>query len=180
MIEPYLVPIRTVQAWVAAQFGVSLDHIKSDRRMARLVRPRHAAMYLAQRCTAKSLPQIGLVFLRHHTSVMHAIRSTEDRMTREPGYAAWIEAAEIELSVNWLPTVPEIEPEPETTKAIIKRFSHLLRIGLRDRPKVLLAAIEAVASGAPIYIGDREKWTKTLLISGSPSSPPQDCPCRKR
>lgn len=75
--------ITTVQRIVASRFGVRVTDLKSDRRDQPLVRARHAAMYLCREHTSHSLPVIGRHFgKRDHTSVMYAIRQTEDRIGR--------------------------------------------------------------------------------------------------
>ncbi len=69
------VPISEIQEIVARVFSVSVTDMKSARRGAAIVRPRHVAMYLAKRFTLRSLPEIAGAFGgRDHTTVVHAVR----------------------------------------------------------------------------------------------------------
>jgi chromosomal replication initiator protein len=59
---------------------------------------RGVAMYLARTLTGQSLQSIGRAFGdRDHTTVLHGIRVTEERRSRDPAVAA-----EIERLVNTL------------------------------------------------------------------------------
>jgi chromosomal replication initiator protein len=73
--------ISTLLHLSAARFGVRISAILSSRRDARSVTARHVAMYLARELTRRSFPELGSRFgNRHHTSVMHAVRSIEVRI----------------------------------------------------------------------------------------------------
>jgi len=73
--------ISTLIKMSAAMFHVTVIDVVSARRDARSVEARHVAMYLARQLTRRSLPQIGRRFGdRHHTTVMHAVRSIEERI----------------------------------------------------------------------------------------------------
>lgn len=70
-----------IMAAVARFYGVSVNDLKSDRRTANVVRPRHVAMHLVKHLTGKSLPTIGRLFGdRDHTTVLHAVRRIEARL----------------------------------------------------------------------------------------------------
>jgi chromosomal replication initiator protein len=79
------VPVRSIAEIKAAtceQFNISLDELVSPARTARLAWPRQVAMYLARELTQESLPAIGREFGgRDHTTVLHAWRRTEQRMS---------------------------------------------------------------------------------------------------
>lgn len=62
---------------VAAMAGVSQKELVGPRRDKRLVRPRQLAMAVARTYTDASLPEIGRVFHRDHTTVIHAISAVE-------------------------------------------------------------------------------------------------------
>lgn len=58
---------------VAQQFGTTRELILSNQRYASIMRPRHVAAYLAcQVVTHLSLAEIGRVFNRDHSSMIHA------------------------------------------------------------------------------------------------------------
>ncbi len=76
--------IAEIQQAVANHFGTPLIDMRSDRRSARLARPRQLAMYLARQLTPHSLPSIGRHFgNRDHTTVMHAVRVVEIRRSAD-------------------------------------------------------------------------------------------------
>lgn len=66
---------------VCAHYDVSLANLRSACRIAKFVRPRHVAMYLARELTTRSFPQIGKALGdRDHTSVLHGSRRIEALM----------------------------------------------------------------------------------------------------
>lgn len=72
--------ISDIKRETCAMYGVTDVDLHSDRRSARVARPRQVAMYLARSLTAQSLPAIGRSFGRDHTTVMHAVEAVERRM----------------------------------------------------------------------------------------------------
>lgn len=62
---------------VAERFGLTPETLRSDRRDARIIAPRHAAIWLCRRANY-TLPEIGRVFRRDHTTVLYSVR----RVTR--------------------------------------------------------------------------------------------------
>lgn len=65
--------IAAIQATVAEYFGVTVVDMRSAARPQVIAKPRQAAMYLATRMTARTLPEIGRMFGgRDHTTVIHA------------------------------------------------------------------------------------------------------------
>jgi chromosomal replication initiation ATPase DnaA len=73
---PLAVPrqIKPVIRTVAKYYGVSLTDLLSCRRNRSVARPRHVAMYLAERLTRHSLPAIGRILDRDHSTIMHGCR----------------------------------------------------------------------------------------------------------
>ena len=55
-------------------FGIGRNEVMSDRRDRAATRARQAAMFLAKEMTPLSLPQIGRLLNRDHTTVIHAAR----------------------------------------------------------------------------------------------------------
>ncbi|HET7682017.1 MAG TPA: helix-turn-helix domain-containing protein [Xanthobacteraceae bacterium] len=74
--SPLVLPrlIKPVISAVAKYYDVSLGDLVSCRRTRDVVWARHVAMYLAKELTEHSLPTIGRVFARSHSSVLHACR----------------------------------------------------------------------------------------------------------
>jgi chromosomal replication initiator protein len=64
---------RAIIEEVAAKYDVPVKDILSDRRAKVLIPPRHEAMYRCVAETPLSLPAIGRVFHRDHTSIGHGV-----------------------------------------------------------------------------------------------------------
>lgn len=89
---PLLLPpgegIGRVLTAVSLEFGVTLEDLLSERRQAPIAEARQAAMALAQRCLSYSLPKIGRLLRRDHTTVLHGIRCMARRCAADPDFAA--------------------------------------------------------------------------------------------
>jgi chromosomal replication initiator protein len=72
--------VAHIQAVVASFYGIKVDYMWSAQRSKDIAHPRQVAMFLSRELTPMSLPQIGRRFgKRDHTTVMYAIRITEQR-----------------------------------------------------------------------------------------------------
>jgi len=80
-----IAPVAQIIALTAEAFGVDPETIIDRRNDARTVAARHTAMRLAFDQTDKSYPYIGRIFRRHHTTVIHAVRTWPKQVTRH-GY----------------------------------------------------------------------------------------------
>jgi hypothetical protein len=82
-----------IQALVAAYYSIPFREMTSARRHKGVAQPRQVAMYLAAELTPKSLPDIGQRFGgRDHTTVIHAIKRTQQRMLEDPEIEADVKA----------------------------------------------------------------------------------------
>ena len=70
---------HAIAAKVAQRHGLSLREILAGGRDRRTAWPRQDAMRAIREETTLSLPQIGRIFGRHHTTVMHGIQASERR-----------------------------------------------------------------------------------------------------
>jgi len=70
--EPDQVPLLRILDLTARRFGVSLADIRGDGRSRTYTAPRQVAMAAVHRHLQMSYPQVGRVFGRDHTTVMHA------------------------------------------------------------------------------------------------------------
>ena len=95
-------PVRSITEIKAAacqQFGISSEELVSTTRTARLAWPRQVAMYLARELTEESLPAIGREFGgRDHTTVLHAWRRTEQRMSANQASRATVQTLRDQLT----------------------------------------------------------------------------------
>lgn len=81
--------IAEIQKAVAQRWGIRIAEMTSDRRSRCVARPRQVAMYLAKELTPHSLPAIGKHFGdRDHKTVMHAIKTVENLISRDQMFAA--------------------------------------------------------------------------------------------
>jgi chromosomal replication initiator protein len=93
--------IEQIKSAACKQFGISSEELVSTIRSPRLAQPRQLAMYLARELTAASLPAIGRAFGgRDHTTVLHALRRTEQRITADSAYRAHLEELRSLLSAD--------------------------------------------------------------------------------
>lgn len=89
--EPGLLPrplMAQIVAAVADAYKVPWHKIIGRQRAAYYVEPRHVAMHLCRKMTGYSLPRIGRLFERDHTTVMHACQRVAERMEAEDDFAA--------------------------------------------------------------------------------------------
>lgn len=70
---------RYILGQVAADCGLLASDLVGDSRTAPIVAARQQAMWLCARDTHLSLPAIGKLFKRDHTTVLHAVRRENDR-----------------------------------------------------------------------------------------------------
>jgi chromosomal replication initiator protein len=90
--EPSLQAITGV---VTDFYRVRLPDLQSKSRHRSVTLPRQVAMFLARRLTRHSLEEIGGYFGgRDHTTVMHAIRTVDDRKGLDPDFDAVLRALE--------------------------------------------------------------------------------------
>jgi hypothetical protein len=86
------VSIRHIQDRVAADFGVSGDQVRARSKVQEWAHPRQVAMFMARELTPLSLPSIGRVFNRDHSTVLHGIAAVRRRMATDRALALKIEA----------------------------------------------------------------------------------------
>ncbi len=74
---------------VSEYFSVSVQDIRSTRRVATVVLARHVACYLARKMTTKSLPEIGRdIGGRDHTTVLYSCQGIDAYRHDKPDFAA--------------------------------------------------------------------------------------------
>ena len=66
--------IEQVQQLICNHYNISLEDLKSKKRMSNISVPRQIGMYICRTCLKESLPKIGLEFGgKDHTTVMHSV-----------------------------------------------------------------------------------------------------------
>jgi chromosomal replication initiator protein len=71
------ITIDSIQAVVAAHFGIPKAHLKARRRDHSIAFPRQVGMYLARRLTDASFPRIARAFGVHHTTAIYAVNKID-------------------------------------------------------------------------------------------------------
>lgn len=71
------ITVKAIRLAVAAHYGITLAELDSSARGDRLLIPRQVAIYLADRLTTASLPLIGELFHRDHSTILNSIRKVE-------------------------------------------------------------------------------------------------------
>jgi chromosomal replication initiator protein len=81
------IPAQLILDETARYFGLTVHDLVSKSRSRPLTTARHVAMYLVRETTGMSLPKLGELFERDHTTVMHGIAKIDRNMrNREPVY----------------------------------------------------------------------------------------------
>jgi chromosomal replication initiator protein len=92
------VEIQSIISTVTEFYGVKMTDLQSKRRQRSIALPRQVCMYLARRNTRFSLEEIGGYFGgRDHTTVMHAVRTVEDKCSTEPEFNKVVATLESQL-----------------------------------------------------------------------------------
>jgi len=90
--------IQTINDAVTRFYSVKLSDLQSKRRHRSITVPRQLCMYLARQHTTYSLEEIGGYYGgRDHTTVMHAIRTVEDRMGQDQNFAGQVQSLNQQL-----------------------------------------------------------------------------------
>lgn len=79
--------IDQIKRATSEHYGVANVMLMSSNRQRKVARPRQVAMYLSRRLTTRSLPEIGRLFRRDHTTVIHAMRRITALMEADPAFS---------------------------------------------------------------------------------------------
>ena len=82
---------------VCERFSLRSVDLRSRRRSKHVAQPRQVAMYLCRRHLNASFPHIGELFGRDHTTVLHAVTTTERRLKDDLGLQALVASIERDL-----------------------------------------------------------------------------------
>ena len=73
--------ISRIQKSVANYYNVTVEDLKSKKRVANIAFPRHIAIYLSRQLTDESFPRIGMEFGgRDHSTVMSSCDKIEEEL----------------------------------------------------------------------------------------------------
>jgi chromosomal replication initiation ATPase DnaA len=83
--------IRAIQEIVATAYAVPLLDLSSKSRLARIVLPRHIAIYLIRELTSSSPSDIAKAFKRNRSSIPHAIHAVTNRISADKTIASQVD-----------------------------------------------------------------------------------------
>lgn len=83
--------IEQVQQIVAQNYNVSVEDLKSKKRLVTIALPRQIAMYICRVVLEESLPKIGIEFGgKNHTTVMHSVDKIKKEISKRKDFEAEI------------------------------------------------------------------------------------------
>lgn len=84
--------IDQVMQLVASTYNITVDDLKSKKRMAKISVPRQIAMYICRVHLSETLPKIGIAFGgKDHTTVMHSVDKIENEIKKDKNLEIQIE-----------------------------------------------------------------------------------------
>jgi len=95
------VTIEEIQKLICKHFNIRIGEMKSKKRSLNIALPRHVAMYLCRKYTSAPSAFIGFKFGgRDHSTVLHALKSIERKIDRNPRILATILTLEKDLQAH--------------------------------------------------------------------------------
>lgn len=116
LIAPHTIPtMDTIINTVCRYFKLEVKDLLGKRRVNEFVRPRQIAMYLADEMTLKSLPSIGRMLNRDHTTIIYGRDLVKRMIAADPAFEVQVLTIrkQIEVWTSLSPPAPEmILPTP--------------------------------------------------------------------
>jgi len=106
--------IPQIQKIVGDYFQVSLKDLLGRSRQKRLVRARQVALYFAQLYTGKTVTELGRLFNRSHSSVVHALQTLERDRRLLPRLDEEVRFLEEKLAQAQVRMAGRTKPSPRT------------------------------------------------------------------
>jgi chromosomal replication initiator protein len=78
--------------------GVAQPDLIGSDRTQHVAMVRQVAMYLARRHSSLSYPELGAVFRRDHSSIIHGVKAIEQRVQAQPAFAKFL--AQLESAIR--------------------------------------------------------------------------------
>jgi chromosomal replication initiator protein len=88
---------ETIRDLIGCQFRVSIDDLRSRSRKRTIAFPRQMAMYLTRKFTNQSLADIGNIYNRDHSTVLHAIKTITREMSQQASVRQQVEMLSAKL-----------------------------------------------------------------------------------
>ncbi len=84
--EPINVTVDKIFAAIEKKYGVSRTDLEGKSRVKEVAQARHVAIYLIRNITEMSLPNIGKIFNRDHSTVISSIDTIEKKTASMPSF----------------------------------------------------------------------------------------------
>ena len=95
--EPASVTVDKILSEVGAHFRLPVSDLKSRKQTSSVATARHVAIYLIRELTDLSLPAIGRLFNRDHTTIMNSYDTVKKRFEQNPAFEKEVKALETRL-----------------------------------------------------------------------------------
>ena len=89
--EPVTVTVDKIFASVQKKYNIKREDIVSSKRTKDIANARHITVYTIRSVTDMSLPNIGKIIDRDHSTVLSSIEAVEKKMAQNPVYRAEVE-----------------------------------------------------------------------------------------
>ena len=98
--EPVTVTVDKIFAAVYKKYNIKKEEIVSSKRTKEIANARHITVYIIRQITDMSLPNIGKIIERDHTTVLSSLDTIEKRMAQNPVFRTEIEEMIKEIKGN--------------------------------------------------------------------------------
>lgn len=129
------VSIAAIKAGVSKAWEVNEEVLWSKRRAWFVAHPRFAAFKLARDLTPLSLPVIGRLFGRDHTTVMHGIKRAEALQIEDDDFSGRYRIAQT-VALEYSTPVPETDPVWVDLVGTFRQLARLKGLSVRLEPYV--------------------------------------------
>jgi chromosomal replication initiator protein len=86
-----MLSVEIIRDFIARQFKLSVHDLQSRSRKKTIAFPRQVSMYLARKYTDQGLAEIGKIFNRDHSTVLHSVRVITDAISRNGSIRGQVE-----------------------------------------------------------------------------------------
>ncbi len=98
--EPVTVTVDKIFKAVEKKYGIKREEIVSGKRTKEIAIARHITVYIIRSVTDMSLPNIGKIISRDHSTVLSSLDTVEKRMASDPVFRAEMEEMVKEIRGN--------------------------------------------------------------------------------
>jgi chromosomal replication initiator protein len=94
---PVSVTVDKIFAAVCSKYGVRREDLVGQKRTKEIAFARHVALFLIRSITDMSLPNIGKIFSRDHSTVLSSVTAIEKKLRTDPAFRRELEAMRKEV-----------------------------------------------------------------------------------